>query len=164
MVQQLLLPEFALSNGDGSKRLFYELLADFNIITVRRGLEPSHGPATELLRSLLAENRGTEDVTVRGFDIRSTDHLCEDCDGPHIVFEGRDLVTICDSGGMIYKLFGVVGDDRFFVIGTDRQLIDAGSIRELDQFGMSPSLEAVSSPQDIARAPPEMEHASRKIA
>ncbi len=134
MVPQRLLPDFVLSNGDGGERPFHDLLTDFNILVIRRVPEPSHGTATELLRSLLAENRGTKDVTVSGFDIRSPDRLCETCHGPHIVFQGRNLVTICDSGGIILRLFGVVGDDKIFVIRSDRHVIDAGSIREIDRL------------------------------
>jgi hypothetical protein len=68
MVPQRLLPDFVLSSGDGGELPFHDLLADFNILVIRRVPEPSHGTATELLRSLLAENRGTKDVTVSGFD------------------------------------------------------------------------------------------------
>ncbi len=162
MVRQRLLPDFVLSNGDGIERPFHELLADFNILAIRRVPEPSHGPATELLRSLLAENRGVEDVVVRGFDIRSPDRLCETCHGPHIVFQGRDLVTICDSGGLIHRLFEVVGDDRFFVIRSDRHVIDAGSIREIERLSMQLSLDVASSPHRIARAPPGPTHPGQR--
>lgn len=153
-----LLPDFVLSNGDGNERAFHELLADFNVLAIRRVPEPSHGPATQLLRSLLAENRGVEDVTVRGFDIRSPDCLCDTGHGPHIVFQGRDLVTICDSDCSIYRQFEVVGDDRFFVIGSDRYVIDVGSIREIGRLGKL-SQDAAPSQQSIARAPLGPPHA-----
>jgi hypothetical protein len=164
MVRQRLLSDFRLANGSGPEQPFHEFLADFNILLIRRVPEPSHGPATELLRSLLAENRSADDATVRGFDIRSPDHLCETCHGPHIVFRGRDLVTICDSGGLIYRLFGVVGDERFFVIGADRHVIDAGSIREIDRLSSQLGRDKASSPHDIARAPPEPKHPGRRDA
>ncbi len=159
-----LLPDFLISNGDGHEQPFHELLADFNILAIRRGPEPSHGPATELLRSLLAEHRRVGDKTICGFDIRSPDHLCDICDGPHIVFQGRDLVTICDNGSLIYRLFGVVGEDKFFVIRSDRQVIDAGSIQEIDRLSIQLGLDSTSSQHRIARAPPMSEHANRRIA
>lgn len=162
MVRQQLLPDFVLSNGDGGERPFHELLADFNILAIRRVPEPSHGPATELLRSLLAENRGDEGETVRGFDIRSPDRLCETCHGPHIVFQGRDLVTICDSGGLIYRLFGVVGDDKFFVIRSDRHVIDGGSIREIERLSLQLSVDVALSPHHTARAPPNPKRAGQR--
>ncbi len=162
MVRQRLLPDFVLSNGDGSERPFHEFLADFNILVIRSVREPSHGPATELLRSMLAENRGVEDAVVRGFDIRSPDRLCETCPGPHIVFQGRDLVTICDNGCLIYRLLGAVGDDKIFVVRSDRQVIDAGSIREIERLSMQLSLVVSLSPRRIARAPPDSKHAGRR--
>ncbi len=164
MVRQRVLSDFVLSNGDGIERPFHELLADFNILAIRRVPRPSHGPASELLRSLLTENRGVEDMTVRGFDIRSPDRLCDTCHGPHIVFQGRDLVTICDSGGHIRQLFGVNGDDRFFVIRADRHVIDGGTIREIGQLGVQIGLDAASSPHRIARAPPDPQDLCRRGA
>lgn len=162
MAPQRLLPDFVLSNGDGGERPFHELLADFNILVIRRVPEPSHGTATELLRSLLAENRGTKDVTVRGFDIRSPDRPCETCHGPHVVFNERNLVTICDSGGIILRLFEVVGDDKIFVIRSDRHVIDAGSIREIDRLSMQLGLVGASSPHRIAPAPPDPKHPGQR--
>ncbi len=162
MVGKRLLPDFVLSNGDGSERLFRELLADFNILAIRRVPVPSHGPATELLRSLLAENRGAGDVTVRGFDIRSPDRLCEKCQKPSIVFQGRDLITICDGCDLIYRLFEVVGDDKFFVISADRHVIDGGSIREIERLSMRLGLDPASSSHRISQAPREPKHPSHR--
>lgn len=162
MERHRLLPDFVLSNGDGSARPFHELLTDFNIVAIRRVPVPSHGPATQLLSSLLAENRGVEDVTVRGFDIRSPDRFCDRADGPHIVFHGQDLVTICDSDCSICRQFDVVGDERFFVIRSDGHVIDTGSIREIDRFGIQLGLDGCSTHHPIARAPPDLNRASRK--
>ncbi|MFQ5589623.1 MAG: hypothetical protein ACE5HE_00540 [Phycisphaerae bacterium] len=164
MAPKRTLPSFTLGGGDGHERPFQELLADFNILTIRRVPVPSHGPATKLLWSLLAQNRGAGDETVRGFDIRSPDRFCETCSVSRIVFQGEHLVTICDSSGAIYRRFGVVGDDRFFVIGSDRRVIDAGSIREIARLGMRLGLDGAPSRHRIARAPPEQHQAgSRQI-
>ncbi len=153
MERNRLLPDFVLSTGDGSVRPFHEFLVDFNILTIRRVPVPSHGPATELLRRLLAENRGVENVTVRGFDIRSPDYPCETCNGPHIVFQGRDLVTICDDDGGIYRQFGVAGYDRFFVVASDQYVIDVGSIEQISRSDLKFGLDTAASRKRTAPAP-----------
>ena len=115
---------------------------------------PIYGPATRLLRRLLAHNRGAKDVTVRGFDIRSPDRPCGTCRGPHIVFRGPGLATICDGDGSILRKFGVVGYDRFFVVRSVPQVIDVGSIEEISQSGMTVDLNGAAAPHCTARAPP----------
>ncbi len=164
MVQQRTLPNFVLADGEGGARSFHDFLADFNILVIRRVPEPSHGPATEFLRSLLAENRGVEGVAVRGFDIRSPDSYCETCAGPHVVFQGRSLLTICDSGSIIRRLFGIVQDDGIFVIGADRHVIDAGTIAEVGRLGIQLSLDVALSRHHVEKAPPELNDSGRKDA
>ncbi len=154
MVYQRLLPDFWLANGDGVERSFQAYLADFNILAIRRVPVPSHGPPTRLLRRLLAHNRGDKNVTVRGFDIRSPDRPCGACRGPHIVFTGPDLATICDSDGSILRKFAVVGYDRFFVVRSVPQVIDAGSIEEISPLCMTLNLNGTSAQHRTARAPP----------
>jgi hypothetical protein len=151
----LLLPDLRLNDEGGHDKPFDAFLADFNILLIRRVPVSSHGPATELLRRLLSRKRGTKDVTVCGFDIRSPDCPCETCHGPHIVFQGSDLVTICDSDRSVYRQFGVVGDDRFFVIRSDRRVIDVGSIRDVDRLSTRLGLDASPSRYRITHAPPE---------
>lgn len=147
----LLPPDFRLTDGEGRERPFHVFLADFNILVIRRVPVPSHGPPTGLLQSLLAQNRGAESVTVRGFDVRSPDRPCETCHRPNIVFQGEDLLTICDSDCSIYRQFGLVGDDRFFVVRPDRCVIDAGTVQEIS-LGEQRRRDARSSRDRIAPA------------
>lgn len=73
MLRLRLLPDFQLTNGNEKERSFKGYLADYNVIMLTHSAEASHGPADELLRSFVAEGRGVEGVSVRGFDIRSHD-------------------------------------------------------------------------------------------
>jgi len=154
MASERLLPDFQLANGDGVDRPFPEYLADFNILAIRRVPTPSHGPATRLLRRLLAENRGTADTTVRGFDIRSPDRACESCHGPHIVHAEPDLVTICDGDGSILRKFGVDGYDRFFFVRSGQPVFDMGSLEDIRRSGWRLARDGASWRARIARAPP----------
>ncbi|MFQ5589624.1 MAG: hypothetical protein ACE5HE_00545 [Phycisphaerae bacterium] len=99
MLRLRLLPDFRLADGEGREQPFDDFLADYNVIMLTHVAEGTHKPAADLLRALVAEGRGVEGVPVRGFDIRSLDGFCDRSCGPHIVFQGREFVTICDSGG-----------------------------------------------------------------
>ncbi len=68
---------------------------------------------------------------MRGFDIRSSDEPCHTCDGPVVVSNEEDLVTICDGDRCVYEHFEVPGDHRYFRIGSDRRVLDTGSLQEL---------------------------------
>lgn len=157
MARQALLPDFQLVNGDGRARPFHDFLADISIVLVRRVPVASHGPATEFLRRIIADNLKVDGETVRGFDIRSPDQPCERCGEPHIVFTGPDLATVCDSDGSILRKFGVVDDDRFFVVrsGPEVQVFDIGPLEEVSRLGASLNGGEASSPQCTTRAPPE---------
>ena len=71
--RRFLLPDLLIATNNGPVVPLDQLLADFNILLVRRVPFASHGPATVLLRHLLADNRSATDKTVRGFDICSPD-------------------------------------------------------------------------------------------
>ncbi|MCO6438619.1 MAG: hypothetical protein J5J06_16120 [Phycisphaerae bacterium] len=159
MITQRVLPDLRLSNGDGRHRPLRDYLADFNILLIRRVPLASHGPATRLLRRLLVENRGGDHVAARAFDVRSPDQPCETCHGPHIVFNGPELATICDGDGSMLRQFDVIGDDRFFVVRSGPQVFDVGCLEEISQSGLKINLEEVSSGDHIARAPPKRRHA-----
>lgn len=157
----LLLPDLRVDTGGGAEKPLDALLVDFNILLIRRVPAPSHGPATELLRRLLARKRPAKDVTVRGFDIRSPDGPCETCRGPHIVYQEHDLVTICDSDRNIFRRFGVVGDDQFFVIRSDRRVMDIGSAGDIDR--MSARLGSYAPPSQLRITQAQLErHGSNR--
>lgn len=129
--RSFLLPEFRVTDGDGCETAFNELLAEVNIVLIRRVPIASHGPATRYLRRLMNENSNTPGVTVRGFDIRSSDESCKTCGGPCVVSNEGDLVTVCDSDRHVYRYFEVAGDHRYFVIGADRRVLDIGSLQDM---------------------------------
>lgn len=159
MLRLRLLPDFKLTDGFGRDRPFDDFLADFNVIMLTHSAQASHGPADELLRSFLAESRGVADVTVRGFDIRSHDGFCDECCGPHVAFETREFITICDSGGLIRRLWGVESDAWILVVDASRNFLDDGPLAEVERLAMQFSLDVALSPHRTARAPPKRQRA-----
>ena len=157
-----ILPNFKLGNGNGLERSFDDFLADCNVIMLAHSSEESHRPADELLRSFVVEGRGVDGVSVCGFDIRSLDALCGQYRRPHIVFQGRELVTVCDSGGLIRRLWGVESDSWILVVNANRNVLDYGPLAEVERLAMHFSRETALSPHRTARAPPAQRHTSRR--
>lgn len=149
--RSFLLPDFRVANGDGRETAFDDLLADFNIVLIRRVPVASHGPATRFLRRLLNEYSSTPGVTARGFDIRSSDEPCETCGSPCVVSDEEDLVTVCDCDRRIYQHFEVAGDNRYFVIGADRRVLDVGSLQDMRRSSRLPRPGIVQRRQAIAQ-------------
>ena len=131
--RKFLLPDLLIATYNAHEVPLDQLLADFNILLVRRVPFASHGPATVLLRHLLADNRSATDKTVRGFDIRSPDAPCGTCHQAYVVSDQGDLTTICDSSCDVYRQLDIDGDHRFFIIASDRSVIDAGAIRDINR-------------------------------
>lgn len=154
MLRLRLLPDFKLADCNGHERPFDDFLADFNVILLTHTREACHGSADELLRSFLAEGRGVEGVRIHGIDIRSHDAFCNKCCGPHVVFHGRELVTICDSGGWIRRLWGVESDAWILIVNAGRHVMDDGPLTEIERLAMQFSLDVALSPHRFARAPP----------
>jgi len=147
------LPDFQLANEDGDERSFRDFLADYNVVMLIRSNEAAHGPVPELLRSFVAGSRGADGISVRGIEIRSYDGLCDRCCGPHVVFRGRELVTVCDSGGLVRRLWGVESDAWILIINADRSVIDDGPLAEVERLAMQFSLNA-AAPHSTSRSPP----------
>jgi len=162
MLRLRLLPDFKLANGDGHERSFDDFLADYNVIMLTHSAEASHNPADELLRSFLAEVRGVEGVSVRGFDIRSHDVFCDECCGPHVVVEGRELVTICDSGSWVRRLWGMESDAWILIVNAGLNVLDDGPLAEVERLSMQFSMDVTLSPRRPPRAPPEQERRGRR--
>lgn len=158
MLRLRILPDFQLANGNGNEQSFKDFLADYNVIMLTHSAEASHDPADELLRSFLAECRGVEGVSVRGFDIRSHDAFCDQYCGPHVVFEGHGLVTICDSGGLIWRLWGMESKAWILIVNAGRNVLDDGPLAEIERLAMQFSLDVALSPHRTARAPPGRRH------
>lgn len=162
MVQHRFLPDFVLSHGNGCGRRFHEFLTDVNVVMLTRVPEASHGPASELLRSLVAGVGCLGYLRIRGFDIRSLDGKCATYNGPHVIYGGQVLMTICDNGGIIRRLFGVTEDDHIFVVRADRHVIDAGRINEVEQLSKRLSLVEAPPAHGTARSTPGLQHVGRR--
>jgi len=162
MLRLRLLPDFKLADGDGHERPFDDFLADFNVILLTHTPEACNGSSDELLRSFLAEGRGTAGASVHGIEIRSHDAFCKQCCGPHVVLQGRELITICDSGGLIRRLWGVESDAWILVVNAGRNVLDDGPIAEVERLCLQFSLDVALSPHRIARAPPDEKQTGRR--
>ncbi len=158
MNRRRLLPDFVLANGDGSDHPFHEFLTDLNIVMLTHVPEASHGPASELLRSLVAQVGCLGHVRIRGFDIRSFDGDCSTCTRPHVVYAGQVVTTICDSGETIRRLLGVCETDRFFVVGAGRRIMHTCSIDHVLQLSRRLNSVAETAATSTARAPPRLRH------
>ena len=161
MLRLRILPNFKLANGDGRERPFDDFLADYNVIMLTHSPESSHSTTGELLRSFVAECRGVDGVSIRGFDIRSHDAFCDQRCGPHAVLEGRELVTICDSGGLIRRLWGMDGEAWILIVNAGRNVLDDGPFVEVERLAMQFTLDVALSPRRTARAPPERRYTGR---
>jgi len=158
MLRLRLLPNFKLADEAGHERPFDEFLADYNVIMLTHTPDASHGCADELLRSFLSEARGVEGVSVRGFDIRSHDAFCNLCCGPHTVFESHEMVTICDSGGLIRRLWGMESEAWILIATAGRHVLDDGPLAEVErlltQFTLDVALSSPRTPQAPPPGPP----------
>ena len=162
MLRLRILPDFLLASENRNERSLKDFLADYNVIMLAHSTEAAHGPAPELLRSFVAEGRGVEGVSVRGFEIQSHDAFCDQCCGPHLVNEGRELVTVCDSGGLVRRLWGVESEAWILIVNAGRNVLDEGPLAEVERLAMQFSLDVALSPHRIARAPPGRRHMGRR--
>jgi len=162
MLRLNILPDFKLADGDGHERPFDDFLADFNVILVTHTHEACNGSADELLRSFLAETRGAGDASVHGIEIRSHDAYCKNCCGPHLVSEGREFVTICDSGGWIRRLWGVESEAWILIVNRGRNVLDHGPLTQIERLAMQFGLDVALSPDRISRAPPDQKRVGRR--
>lgn len=162
MLRLKLLPDFKLVSGDGLDRPFSEFLADFNVIMLTHSVEAAHGSADELLRGFLVEGRSVEGVSVRGISIRSLDGFCDQCCGPHVVFQGCKFVTVCDSGGLIRRLWGVESDAWILIVNGGRNVLDDGPLADVERLALQFSLDVALSPHSTTRTPPNRRRKGRR--
>ncbi len=160
MSYKRILASFKLADGNGHERPFDEFLADYNVIMLTRSADASHRPVDELLRSFVAEGRGIRGVSVRGFDIRSHDSFCDQCREPHVVFQGRELITVCDRDGLIRRLWGVKSDAWILIVNAGRDVLDQGPRAEVERLAMQFSLDVALSPHRTA--PPKASGPKRR--
>ena len=153
-----LFPDFRLANGKGRDRPIGEFFADHNVILLTHVDAASHGPAVSLIRTLVAERQDVSGITVRGFDIRSLDGHCDRFSGPHLISEeGDELITICDSGGLIRRLCGVESEAWIMVVNAWREVLYVEPLAEIERLAMQLELDEALPSHRIARAPPEQQ-------
>ncbi len=162
MLHLRMLPNFKLANGNGLEKPFDDCLADYNVIILTHSLEISHDSKADLIRGFLDEGRGVKDVSVRGFDVRSHDAFCDQCSGPHVVFQDHELTTICDSGGLIRHLWGMESEAWILIVNAGRNVLDDGPLAEAKRLVMHFNLDVALSSPRAARSPPKRQHAGRK--
>lgn len=160
MLRLNILPNFKLADADGHERPFDDFLVDFNVILVTHTREACYGSADELLRSFLAEARCGGNASVHGIEIRSHDAYCRNCCGPHLVFQGRELITIC--GSWIRRLWGLDSDAWIMIVNRGMNVLDDGPLSQIERLAMQFGLDVALSPHRIARAPPQRGRQGRR--
>lgn len=162
MLRLTMLPDFKLADLNGHERPFDDFLADFNVILMTHTPDACSHSSDELLRSFLAEGRGVEGASAHGIEIRSHDAFCKSCCGPHLVVQGREIITICDSGSWIRRLWGVESDAWIMIVNRGRHVLDDGPLAEIERLAMQFSLDVALSPLRTPRAPPRHCHEGRR--
>jgi hypothetical protein len=156
MVNQRFLPDFRLVNVGGLKGLFREFMARFHIFPVPRVPVPFNSLETGLLRRLASDRRGACGATSRGVDAR-WDRLFGTCRGPHVALAGLDLAVV--RGGGILRKFADVVHDRFFVVRSVPEVVDARPVGDGCRSSMQLGRTMAPLWCRIARAPPRMRQA-----
>ncbi len=131
MKRSRLLPDFVFLDDQGSTHSLRDVLGDFTVLTFTHCDKTTHGPAAEALTAMVAENRGVNRLDVRGIDIQWSDAHCAQHDACHLADVQTHTLILCDATGAIRRLYGVEQEDRFFVIGPDRQVIDSASANDV---------------------------------
>ncbi len=148
------LPDFVFLDNHGSTHALRDFLGDFTVLAFSHCENSMHRPATELLATMVAKNRGANRLDVRGIDIHWSHAGCEQHDTCHLVAVQTHVLVICDATGAIRRLYGVEQEDRFFVIGPDRHVIDSASVKDVARLCLQLSLDVALYTDGAARAQP----------
>lgn len=154
MKRSRLLPDFVFLDNRGSPLALRDVLGDFTVLAFTHCQETTHGPGGESLAAMVAQNRGVNDMDVRGIEIRWSEARCEQHDACHLVNVQMHTLILCDATGAIRRLYGVDKEDRFFVIGRDRRMIDSASVKDVARLGLQLSLDVALCTDGTARARP----------
>ena len=154
MKRSRLLPDFVFLNDGGSTHALRDVLGDFTVLAFSFCDKITHGPAAELLAAMVAENHGVNGLDVRGIDILSSHAACEQHDACHLVDVQSHVLILCDATGAIRRLYGVTQEDRFFVIGPDRHVIDSAPVKDVARLGLQLSVDVALCTDGTARARP----------
>lgn len=154
MKRSRLLPDFLFLDDRGSVHSLRDLLGDFTVLAFTHYDRPTHGTASDLLTAIVTENRGVNHMDVRGIDIHWSDARCEQHDACHLVDVQTHVLVLCDATGAIRHSYDVGKQDRFFVIGPDRHVIDTAWDVHIERLRLQLSLDVALHPGGVARARP----------
>ena len=154
MKRSRLLPDFDFLDDRGSTHSLREVLGDFTVLAFTHCDKTTHGPVAESLTAVVAENRGVNGMDVRGIDIHWSDAGCGQHDTCHLVDVPAHALVLCDATGALCRLYGVGEEDRFFVIGPDRHVIDSASVKDVARLGFQLSLDVALCTDGTARSRP----------
>lgn len=150
MKRSRLFPDFVFLDDYGSPHALRDVLGDFTVLALTSSEDTTHGPAGELLTAIVAENRGGIPVDVRGIDVHSPGAPCERHDACHLVDAQAGVLVLCDPTGAIRRLYGVGHEDRLFVIGPNRHVIDTALDRHVGRLRLQLSLDVALCTDEAA--------------
>lgn len=154
MKRSRLLLDFVFLDDQDSTHSLRDVLGDFTVLAFAHCDKATHGPAAESLTAMVAENRGVNRLDVRGIDIHWSDAHCEQHDACHLVDVETHVLVLCDATGAIRRLYDVGEEDRFFVIGPDRRVMDSASVKDVARLALQLSLDVALHTDGTARARP----------
>ncbi len=140
MTRSRLLPDFVFVDDWGSPHSLCNVLGDFTVLAFTHCDKTTHGRASEPLTAMVAENRGVNHIDVRCIDIHWSHARCAQHESCHLVAIGAHGLILCDATGVIRRLYGIEQEDRFFVIGPDRHVIDSASAHDVARLRRQLSL------------------------
>jgi hypothetical protein len=126
--------DFTYVDANGRPRTLGENLGDFTILVFTKCGSDQHSPASKALVDLV---RGSQDPGIAktvGFDIHWSETGCAQGDNCHLISEGANLYSICDAKGIVRELYGADDHNQVFFIGSDKRIVDKGSVAEWDSL------------------------------
>ncbi len=152
MKRSRLLPDFVFLDDRGSPHSLRDILGDFTVLTLTHCDKTTHGPATELLMTMVAKNHGVNRLDVRGIDVHWSDARCAQHDACHLVDVQTHTITLCDATGAIRHLYGVGHEGYFFVIGSDGRVIDSAPTNDAARLARQLSLDVALCTDGMAKS------------
>ena len=119
-----LFPDFVFLDDHGTPHALRDVLGDFTVLFFTRSANARHGSTLELISAVVTENRSGLQMDVRGIIVHSPDAPCDQHRACHLVDAAAGVLVLSDPTGAIRRLYGVGHQDRLFVIGPNRHVID----------------------------------------
>lgn len=126
--------DFRFVDDEGVARSLRNQLGDYTILALTRCEKDTHGPAVDVLGSIVAEHRRAGFVEVVGVDVHWSEHGCVHEGECHLVDKQRDLASICDATGAVGRLYYADKVDRLFLIGPGQKIILTSTIHETENL------------------------------